>query len=130
MITVNNKEELKALINQRIEEQGPNCDLNDIDVSGIVDMSLLFFNTDFNGDISQWDVSNVRDMSFMFCRSKFNGDISRWNVTNVMDMCCTFLESRFNGDISNWNVCTTEMTSMFRESTLEVNGKTPNWYNE
>ena len=130
MITVNNKEELKALINQRIEEQGPNCDLNDIDVSGIVDMSLLFYKTEFNGDISQWDVSNVRDMSFMFCRSKFNGDISRWNVTNVVDMCCTFLESHFNGDISNWNVCTTETTSMFRESTLELNGNVPNWYNE
>lgn len=130
MITVNNKEELKALINQRIEEQGLNCDLNDIDVSRITDMSLLFYNTDFNGDISEWDVSNVRDMSFMFCRSKFNGDISRWNVTNVGDMCCTFLESRFNGDISRWNVCAYEVTSMFRESTLEVNGKIPNWYSE
>ena len=27
------KDELKEIINQRIEEQGPNCDLNDIDVS-------------------------------------------------------------------------------------------------
>ena len=106
MITVNNKEELKALINQRIEEQGPNCDLNDIDVSGIT------------------------DMSFLFCKSYFNGDISNWNVTNVKDMCCMFLESRFNGDISRWNVCTYEMTSMFRESELEVNGKTPTWYRE
>ena len=130
MITVNNKEELKALINQRIEEQGPNCDLNDIDVSGITDMSFLFCKSNFNGDISQWDVSKVEDMELMFYRSEFNGDISNWNVTNVKDMCCMFLESRFNGDISRWNVCTYEMTSMFRESELEVNGKTPNWYRE
>ena len=146
--------ELKKLIGQRIKEQGPNCDLNDIDVSHITDMSFLFCKSNFNGDISQWDVSNVKDMSgmfawstfngdisnwntsnvfdmeLMFYRSEFNGDISRWNVTNVEDMCCTFLESRFNGDISNWNVCTYEMTSMFRESELEVNGKIPTWYKE
>ena len=130
MITVNNKEELKAIINQRIEEQGPNCDLNDIDVSGITDMSFLFCKSNFNGDISQWDVSKVENMELMFYRSEFNGDISRWDVSNVMDMCCMFLESRFNGDISRWNVCTYEMTSMFRESELEVNGKTPTWYRE
>ena len=130
MITVNNKEELKTLINQRIEEQGPRCDLNDIDVSGITDMSFLFCRSYFNGDISQWDVSKVEDMELMFYRSEFNGDISNWNVTNVKDMCCMFLESRFNGDISRWNVCTYEMTSMFRESELEVNGKIPTWYRE
>ena len=130
MITVNNKEELKALINQRIEEQGPNCDLNDIDVSGITDMSFLFYKTEFDGDISQWNTSNVVNMEHMFYRSKFNGDISRWNVSNVMDMCCMFFESHFNGDISRWNVCTYEMTSMFRESELEINGKTPTWYRE
>ena len=33
MIVVNSRGELKNLINRRIEERGPNCDLNDIDVS-------------------------------------------------------------------------------------------------
>ena len=63
MIVVESKSELKSLINQRIEEQGPNCDLNDIDVSMIEDMSNLFHESDFNGDISEWDTSNVEDMS-------------------------------------------------------------------
>ena len=54
MIVVNSKRELKALIKQRIEEQGPNCDLNDIDVSRITDMSYIFFRSPFKGDISKW----------------------------------------------------------------------------
>ena len=76
MITVNSREELKELIKQRIEEQGPKCDLNDIDVSKITDMSGVFAYSKFCGDISRWDVSNVEDMSWMFYRSQFNGDIS------------------------------------------------------
>ena len=131
MITVNNKEELKALINQRIEEQGPNCNLNDIDVSGITDMSFLFYKTEFNGDISQWDVSNVVNMEHMFYRSKFDGDISKWDVSNVTDMCCMFFESHFNGDISQWNTSNAyEQSCMFYESLLELNGKIPTWYRE
>ena len=43
------KLELKSLIKQRIKEQGPKCDLNDIDVSQVTDMSALFEGTDFNG---------------------------------------------------------------------------------
>ena len=77
MIVVKNKIELRRLINQRIEELGPNCDLNDIDVSGITNMSHLFYRSKFNGDISQWDVSNVVDMTRMFACSKFDGDISK-----------------------------------------------------
>ena len=38
MIVVNSKEELEELIEQRIDEQGPDCDLNDIDVSRVTDM--------------------------------------------------------------------------------------------
>ena len=53
MIVVNNGGELKELINQRIKEQGPKCDLNDIDVSRVTDMSYLFYRSKFNGDISK-----------------------------------------------------------------------------
>ena len=102
MIVVKNKRELKELINQRIEERGPNCDLNDIDVSNVIDMSFLFYNTDFNGDISQWDVSNVVDMSGMFAWSKFNGDISNWNVSKAFYMNKTFYMSPLSDNKPSW----------------------------
>ena len=66
MIVVNSKDELKKLINQRIEQHSPKCDLNDIDVSRIKDMSLLFDNSPFIGDISKWNVSKVENMYHMF----------------------------------------------------------------
>ena len=47
------KEELQDIIYQRIKAEGNNVDLNDIDVSNITDMSILFSNFDFNGDISR-----------------------------------------------------------------------------
>ena len=78
------KKELKDIIFKRIEAEGNEVDLNDIDVSEINDMSDLFGGTNFNGDISGWDVSKVTDMSRMFFRCKyFNQDISSWDVSNV-----------------------------------------------
>ena len=73
-----NKQELVRIIKDRIREQGPKCDLNDIDVSRVTDMSGLFSShglDSFNGDISGWDVSNVKSMTSMFEGSKFTGDI-------------------------------------------------------
>ena len=77
------KDELRKIIKQKIESEGNECDLNDIDTSNITDMSNLFAYSDFNGNISKWDVSNVKDMKYMFEFSIFNNDISNWDVYNV-----------------------------------------------
>ena len=109
-------EKLKKIIIQRIQEDGPDCDLNDIDVSHITDMSNLFrcdrhelgneIFHDFNGDISRWNVSNVKNMFCMFTGcEQFNCDISKWDVSNVYDMSYIFCNCKeFNCDISHWNV--------------------------
>ena len=99
-----NKDELKKIINKRIKQEGPDCDLNDIDTSLIIDMSFLFNESKFIGNISNWDTSNVKDMCGMFKGSKFNGDISKWDVSKVTNMCDMFYQSWFNNDISNWDV--------------------------
>ena len=98
------KDELEDIIKQKIESEGNECDLKDIDTSNITDMSWLFNDIEFNGDISKWDVSNVTNMESMFASSKFNGDISNWDVSNIRDMKYMFKNSKFNGDISKWNV--------------------------
>ena len=89
-------EELRKIIEDRIKEQGNNCDLNDIDVSLIEDMSYLFARSSFNGDISKWNTSKVKNMELMFYRSKFKGDLSNWDVSNVIYMDSIFFNTEFN----------------------------------
>ena len=98
------KKELASIIDDRISMYGPNCDLNDIDVILIKDMSGLFCNSIFTGNISKWNVSNVENMGYMFEKSKFNGDISKWDVSNAKSMRSMFEGSKFNQDISNWKI--------------------------
>jgi surface protein len=116
------KQELWQIIIKRIKNEGPTCDLNDIDVSKITNMSQVFdasINSifkDFNGDISLWDVSNVKDMDGMFWRcERFNCDLSMWDVSNVVKMPNMFWRCKnFNRDISMWDVSNVEiMNGMF-----------------
>lgn len=82
------KQQLRKLIEQELEQQGPNADLNHIDVSKITDMEKLFYKLDIrNIKIDQWDVSNVKNMRNMFWNcSNFNADLSKWDVRNVVNM--------------------------------------------
>jgi len=91
-----------------------NQDIGGWEVSGVTDMSFMFFNNaTFNQDISGWNVSNVTNMSGMFNNATlFNQDIGSWNVSNVTDMSFMFSNATsFNQDIGLWNV--SNVTNMY-----------------
>jgi surface protein len=132
------KDELEQIILQRIKDEGLTCDLNDIDVSKIKDMSYLFYADaangnnkifkKFNGDISQWNVSKVKSMHAMFDGCKqFNCDISKWDVQNVKDMQCMFSGcKKFDCDLSMWNVSNVKnMYYAFENCPTQ-----PDWYDK
>ena len=88
------KDELKDIIHDRMEKEGMNCDLNDIDTSLITDMSSLFAYSSFTGNISKWDISNVTNMDYMFIGSSFDGDISNWKIPDNCHTTYMFLNCK------------------------------------
>lgn len=124
--------ELRSLIEQELERQGPDADLNFIDVSFVKDMSYLFEGCDeFVGTgLENWDVGNVYNMSHMFEDAlSFNGDLSKWNVSNVTTMSWMFESAiSFTGiGVENWDtgnvVC---MYRMFNKAKV-FNGNISRW---
>ena len=83
-VIAKNKEHLVELIHEAIEELGPNCDLNFIDVSNVKDMLMMFAHSDFdctNGDISQWEVPNLKSFNYVFYKSNVPRQIiARFNA--------------------------------------------------
>ena len=126
------KNELIDCIKEQLKIQGPDANLNIIDVNKITDMSYLFNGLDIrNIDISEWDVSKVLNMSCMFdgCKS-FNSDLSKWNVKNIKYMSYMFSEcKKFNSDLSKWNVKNVKyMDDMFYG--CKSLKKIPSWYHD
>lgn len=96
MITPKNWSELKTILQKRrmkygIGSENNPINLNDIDVSNVTNMSMLFTGrTQFAYiDISEWNMSNVTVTHRMFAGCKLLmsiGDISNWDVSNVTIM--------------------------------------------
>ena len=106
-------------------------DITGCDVSGITDMSGLFYfhpNT-FNQDIGDWNVSNVTNMDNMFRQTYvFNQDIGRWNTSSVTSMLRTFVFSyKFNQDISRWDVSSVTIFQATFESATDFNQDITGW---
>ena len=125
------RKELNDCIEKELDLQGPDANLNIIDVSEITDMNWLFddFRYIRNIDISMWDVSKVKDMFCMFTGCKnFNCDLSQWNVSNVENMNGMFWGcKKFNCDLSAWDVSNVKyMEGMFIE--CKSLKKIPYWY--
>lgn len=124
--------ELRSLIEQELERQGPDADLNFIDVSFVKDMSYLFEGLDIrNIKIDQWDTSNAEDMSGMFegCDEFVGTGLENWDVGNVYNMSHMFeYATLFNGNLWAWDTSNVvHMSWMFQGATSFIGTGIGRW---
>ena len=105
-------------------------DISEWDVSGVTDMSHLFFGAkQFNADLSKWDVGQVVSMRYMFYEAfDFNGNLSKWKVGNVRDMRGMFFQCKqFKADLSKWQVDNVREMGFMFAFTTNFNADLNNW---
>lgn len=132
-IKVKTKKELQKVITKELDNQGPDANLNHIDVSDITDMSNLFFyDIDRIRDIKidDWNVSNVENMNGMFfCCTYFNCDLSRWNVSKVKYMESMFEYCHYlNTDLSKWDTSNVEYMDFMFGSCIRFRNDLSSWH--
>jgi len=107
--------------------EGFNLDISQWDTSSVIDMTGMFYSTNFKQDISQWDTSSVTNMSYMFANSGFNQDISQWDTSSVTNMSEMFFGASIsNKDLSSWDVSQVTNHDNFMEEAGSRNTE-PNW---
>ena len=150
-VVANSTNHLVVLIDKAVQQHGPNCNLNYIDVSNVDDFKGVFRKwPKFNGDISKW-VIHGKNADAMFetvpqepvvatdpshlqtlirQTLHLNGDASDLNHIDVSDITYftdTFKAfPTFNGDISKWSVGNADtMKCMFKGCAF--NGDISSW---
>jgi surface protein len=125
------KSELKQLIKETLENDGPDTDLNFIDVSKIDDMSFLFDRLNPGKiDVSSWDVSNVEMMQGMFAHCEnFDADLTGWDVSKVKTFRWMFEDcKKFKGvGLKDWNVKNADSLGRMFSGCEEFNEDISGW---
>jgi len=114
---------------KEIDDVGSINNIENWDVSGVTNMSEMFWGTNFNDNISAWNVGNVTNMSLMFfATNSFNQPIGTWDVSSVIDMQLMFGDALlFNQNLDLWDVSNvTNMLGMFRRA-FSFNGDIYSW---
>ena len=89
------RDELRAIIEEKLQENTEELNLTDVDVSNITDMSKLFEDLQSVKRINceDWNTSKVTDMWHLFynCFKLEEINVRGWDVSNVEDMTGLFM---------------------------------------
>ena len=93
--------------------------LENWDVSNVVNMFESFYTAPFNQDLSLWDVSNVTTFDSCFIGASLNFDFSLWDVSSGSIFRFMLANQYFASDIGGWNMANaTNLQGMFSSSVL------------